>query len=93
MQVQSISHITNKNYDEKIKEISEKLKTVEENLNDKMSVDLKMKKIDVKIYILHNEIKVIEKLRSLEEFENKINMFESILITMKKGIKLKIQLD
>ena len=93
MQIQSISHITKKNYDEKIKEISEKLKTVEENLNDKLSIDLKMKKIDVRIYILHNEIRVIEKLRSLEEFENKINMFESILITMKKGIKLKIQLD
>ena len=35
------SHITKENYDEKIKEISQKLKTVEENLNDRMSVDLK----------------------------------------------------
>ena len=74
------------NYDAKIKEISEKLEIVEENFKDNLKIEVKIKEIDAKIHILDNEMKAIEKGRSLQEFVNKINIFESNLITMKKAL-------
>ena len=49
------------NYVEKIKEICEKLETVEE---EKYSIEVEVKEIDARIYIIEHEFKAIEKVRS-----------------------------
>jgi hypothetical protein len=48
-------HLKNENYDEKLKEISQKQETIEENLQEKLNIiNLKIKEIDEKIDI-HEE--------------------------------------
>ena len=70
-------HTTQVNYDEKFKEISENIES------NKVSIELEIKKIDEKIDLLDREIKAREGI-SLEGYENKFEIFESNLITMKK---------
>jgi hypothetical protein len=58
-------HLKNENYDEKLKEISKKQETIEENLQEKINIiNLKIKEIDEKIDIHEEAIKAIEKVRS-----------------------------
>ena len=61
--------VSNQNYDEKLKEMSKKQETLEENLQEKIHIiDLKLKEIDEKLDILEQAENAIEKVRSLEDF-------------------------